>query len=928
MALLELKELSFTYPGESVPALDRLSFRVEESEFVVLSGLSGCGKSTLLRLLKPGLTLGGIREGSILYGGGIDPEDVRESAARVAYLQQSAEDQIVTDKVWHELAFGLESLGEDSALIRRRVAEVETFFGIEKLHEQETHRLSGGQKQLVSLAALMTLYPKLLLLDEPAASLDPIAAERFLSLLVRLNRELGITVIVAEQRFSQLLPYATKLVVLEKGRSIFCGDPREGGLALDEKKDPFLQAFPSAFRLALALQERSALPFSVQEGRAYVGRIIEKRSAENRSIEAQSTEAQSIEGQSSEEQSIKAKNIEKQSTTQKTEEPQGAVPESMPAAVVDELSFRYDKNGADILHALSLTIRKGRVTALFGANGSGKTSLLKLIAGVLKPQDGSVHTSGRCFMLPQEVRLLFSERTVLAQLKAAAARIHKDPEAAVREAAGRFQLDGLLSRNPHDLSGGEQKRLGLALVFLRSPELLLLDEPTAGTDVLFQQALKKELQTLRDSGAAIVLVTHDIEFAAEIADDALFLANGELAAEGSARDFLLQNRFYTTEIRRITEGLTEECVTLKEAAGILGGREAEEAVGTSGEEASAGIPENADAVSKETDRGALPLWRKLLAALFLLGALGVMIYSAASGSLSGLSEAGGVTPAGLKQLALYGGFSLLLFAAAIVSSVGRSVSKDASKIHDTRFSEVSASGTENRRKSRLSLIVSLVVYLLLIPAALFLFLRFFGGRQYYLAAIAILLLAFVPVFFAYEKRRPGARDIALVAALSALAVAGRAAFFMMPQFKPVMAIVIIAGAALGAESGFFTGAVSMLVSNILFSQGPWTPWQMFAMGLIGFLAGCIFHRKAVKPGRFALGLFGALSAILLYGGIMNLSSALIFSTEVLNLSVVLSYYVTGFPMDLIHAAATFIFIFFLSEPLLYRIGRIRNKYGL
>ena len=200
--------------------------------------------------------------------------------------------------------------------------------------------------------------------------------------------------------------------------------------------------------------------------------------------------------------------------------------------------------------------------------------------------------------------------------------------------------------------------------------------------------------------------------------------------------------------------------------------------------------------------------------------------------------------------------------------------------------------------------------------------------QYYLTAIAVLIECMLPFFMVFEGRKPKARELVIIAVLCALSVAGRAVFFMLPQFKPVLAMTIIAGVAFGGETGFLVGAVTMLVSNILFSQGPWTPWQMFAMGLIGFLAGVLYRKGMLRRTRASLCVFGALSAIIIYGGIMNPSTALIWGGESLNMKMIMSYYLTGFPMDCIHAASTVLFLLFLSEPMLEKLDRIKVKYGL
>jgi len=220
-----------------------------------------------------------------------------------------------------------------------------------------------------------------------------------------------------------------------------------------------------------------------------------------------------------------------------------------------------------------------------------------------------------------------------------------------------------------------------------------------------------------------------------------------------------------------------------------------------------------------------------------------------------------------------------------------------------------------------------VMILLLIPLTIFFGVFYLGDRKYYFISLLVLLECMTPFFLVFEGRRPQPRELVLISVLCALGVAGRAAFFMLPQFKPVMAIVIISGVAFGGETGFLVGSVTMLVSNILFGQGPWTPWQMFAMGLIGFLAGVLFRRGLLRRTRLSLAVFGAIAAVLIYGGIMNPASALMWSGE-LNRAVLLTYYATGFPFDLVQAAATALFLWFLSRPMLEKLDRVKVKYGL
>ena len=230
MNCIEVKNFSFQYPKESHAALYQVSMEVEEGSFVVLCGKSGCGKSTLLRQFKSVLASHGEKKGEILYGGqNLEDVDLRTQSAEIGYVLQNPDNQIVTDKVWHELAFGLESLGYDTPTIRLRVAEMASYFGIHSWFLKNVSELSGGQKQLLNLASVMAMHPKLLILDEPTSQLDPIAASDFLETVRKINRDIGTTVILTEHRLEDVIPWADKVYVMDKGRMIADGTPNEIG---------------------------------------------------------------------------------------------------------------------------------------------------------------------------------------------------------------------------------------------------------------------------------------------------------------------------------------------------------------------------------------------------------------------------------------------------------------------------------------------------------------------------------------------------------------------------------------------------------------------------------------------------------------------------------------------------------------------------
>ncbi len=877
--LFALRDLSFTYPGQGAPALDHVELEIQRGEFWALCGPSGCGKSTLLRQLKTVLTPHGTRSGQVLFEGrALDTLDQRQQSQRIGFVLQSPENQLVTDKVWHELAFGLESLGYDTPTIRRRVAEMASFFGIQTWFHRDVAELSGGQKQLLNLASVMAMQPDVLILDEPTSQLDPIAAGDLLSTVAKINRELGTTVILTEHRLEEVFPLCAQVAVMEEGRILCHGEPRAVGAQLRDRDHAMFLAMPTPMRVWAAVPEAGErCPITVREGRDWL--------------------------------SAYAKN-----------HPLGPVPAETvhsyppePVLEADGLWFRYEKDGPDVVRGMSLSLQKGEFTALLGGNGTGKTTALKLLAGIVEPQRGQVRRKGTVGLLPQDPQALFVKNTLREDLWEVAADREPDParrEEQVKRITQLCRLEGLLERHPFDLSGGERQRAALAKVLLLKPQLLFLDEPTKGLDAGFKESLAQLLRRLTQQGVTILMVSHDVEFCARYAHRCALFFDGGVVNAAPPRAFFSGNSFYTTSANRMARELLPQAVTAEDAIAACGGE--------------ASTPQNLEENVEPTPRpsrqeGAwtpppLPRWRKLavglctaLALLLLLSFLGLL-------DLTGLMALLGVTNRAGQQLLRYGLFVGSL--AVLGLALGR---------RSPRPTPRPRALTRRRlpRRTRFAL----VLVLLLVPLTLLAGELWLDSRKYYAVSLLILLECMVPFFLAFEGRRPQARELVLISVLCAVAVAGRMVFFMLPEFKPVVALVVLAGAAFGGEAGFLVGSMTMLASNMLFSQGPWTPWQMFAMGAIGFLSGVLFQKGLLRPSRASLCVFGSLASILIYGGIMNFQSALTWSHE-LNWGILLSYYATGFPMDCIHAVATWVFLWFGGEVVLEKLERVKVKYGL
>ena len=870
------KSVNFTYPEGERAVLRDVTFTVQQGEFVILCGPSGCGKSTLLRHLKSCLTPHGLFSGEITYGGRrLSDISNREQAQEIGFVLQSPENQVVTDKVWHELAFGLESLGYDTPTIRRRVAEIAAFFGIENWFYKNVTQLSGGQKQLLSLASVMAMQPGVLVLDEPTAQLDPIAAADFLALLGKINRELGTTIILTEHRLEEAFPFATRVIVMDEG-TILCDDkPENVGLQLKDKGSGMFLAMPTAMRVWAGVETALNCPMTVRDGSDFL--------------------------------TLRAQEQPLLPLAEKTAPPHGGE-----VLTCDEVWFRYEKDSADVVRGLSLKVHKGEFYAILGGNGAGKTTSLKVISGLRAAYRGEVKVEGKLGYLHQNPQTLFVKRTVREDLYEVFRGQKVDKHTQDREVARIVELCALrpfLDRHPYDISGGEQQRAALAKVLLTQPDILLLDEPTKGFDAEFKVTFAHILRQLTAQGVTILMVSHDVPFCAEYAHKCGLFFDGSIVAEGTPREFFSGNSFYTTPANRMARHLLPEAVTVEDIIRCCGGAVEEEPPLP---EAMA-LPEPKETAVNCKPKS-LPLWRKALAAVSLLLALTVFFYATSITDLSAFINAEGISLAGAKQLWLY----LILIAAlgVFLAAIGR------------RSPPSMMLQSEGKRRLDKRTRLAAVMIVLLIPLTLFAGVSYLGNQHYNLLALAVLLECMLPFFLIFEGRRPKARELVIIAVLCAIGVAGRSLFFMLPQFKPVMALTIIAGVAFGGETGFLVGAVTMLVSNVLFSQGPWAPWQMFSMGIIGFLAGVLFRKGLLRRSRGSLATFGAFAAVVIYGGIMNPAAALMYNAQSLNGELLMAYYISGLPMDLVHGAATVIFLMLAAEPMLEKLDRIKVKYGL
>lgn len=545
MEQFHIQNLTFSYPGSRRRILEDISLTVHKGDYILVCGESGSGKTTLMRHLKPPLMPYGTRSGEIFFNGQpLSKLNSREQAAQIGFVMQNPDDQIVTDKVWHELAFGLENLGCDRNTMRLRVAEMASYFGILNWFHREVSELSGGQKQLLNLASIMAMQPEVLILDEPTSQLDPIAAADFLNTLSRINRELGTTILITEHRLEDVFPRADRVVVMEAGRVIADAAPKAVGETLFRTGSSLISGLPVAMRIFYGDGGSGSAPITVREGRNWLQDQFPQGAPAVSSLPEEQNGEEAFE----------------------------------PVLQLKDLWFRYDRNGQDILKGLNYAVPKGQICAVLGGNGAGKSTMLKAICGICRTYRGKTEIFGKelkrysskelfhdCVsMLPQDPQSLFVKNTVEEELKEMTADSHR-----IQKITKLCEIDSLLEAHPRDLSGGEQQRVALAKVLLTDPRLLLLDEPTKGMDSAFKQRFAHILSSLKASGVTVIMVSHDVEFCAEYADRVSLFFDGQILTTDTTRRFFGANSFYTTTANRMSRSLFRNAVTAGDVISLL-----------------------------------------------------------------------------------------------------------------------------------------------------------------------------------------------------------------------------------------------------------------------------------------------------------------------------------------------------------------------
>ena len=801
MECYKIENLNFTYPKREKAAIKNINLTINTGEFVTICGKSGSGKSTLLRQLKPIITPSGERSGIVFFEGkNSDELSKREQCEKIGYVMQNPENQVVTDKVWHELAFGLESLGLSDNEIRARVAETASFLGIENWFYDSTANLSGGRKQILNLASILVMRPSVIILDEPTSQLDPIAAADFLNILCKINTETGMTVIMTEHRLEEVASMSDRLIVMEDGEITFDGKPSEAASKMKDN-DIFL-SFPVSARVFSALSGNGTCPLTVREGRKWLNGSGREADASKVRIK------ESIKG----EVAVRAK----------------------------ELWFRYEKDAPDILKKMSLTVYKGEIFAINGGNGVGKTTALTVLGGLRKAYMGSVRVNGSVRFLPQNPQTVFLKKTVREDLyDALSLSGMSDGEKAkkIGRVCTMCGITDILDFHPYDISGGEQQRAAMAKLLLHDPDVMLLDEPTQGLDGYYKKQLAKILLKLKENGVTIIMVSHDTEFCAEYADRCGLFFDGTIVSNDEVHSFFAGKNFYTTAANRMAKDTVPNAVTADDIILAYGGE-----------------------IKKDNN------------------------------DFSDMSDTD------LDDF-----------------SVAKPQRKPLIEMH------------KNKKNSPLSMIVSAIIAFLIIPLTVLGGTYFMGERKFYLISLMIIFEIMLPFAILFEKKRPKAREITVISVMCAMAVISRTAFYNFPHVKPVCAVVIITGMCLGSETGFLCGAVTAFVSNMFFGQGAWTPWQMFAFGIIGFMAGLFAEMGIIGRTKTGVCIFGGLVVILLYGGIMNTSNVFLSQAEP-TVAAFKASYLSGIPLDAVHAVSTMAFLWIAARPFAEKIERVKLKY--
>lgn len=873
MEIYKINNLSFKYPGKEKDAIKNINLTINSGEFICICGKSGCGKTTLLRLLKPVLSPYGEVNGEILYKDKniiLMTED--EQCKNIGFVMQNPEEQIVTDKVWHELAFGPENLGLKNSEIRTKVAEMASFFGIEELFYKKTAELSGGQKQLLNLASVMVMQPDILILDEPTSQMDVVTASNFIKNLKKINDELGTTIILTEHRLEEVMSLADKVIVMDEGSIIAEDSPGEiGGKIIGH---PMYDAMPVPVKVFSHIEPEKPTPLTIKEGKYRIEEYFKTHEKCDVNFNCDNFNAC--------EEAVKLKDV----------------------------YFRYEKNMKDVIKGLDLTVYKGEIFTILGGNGAGKSTLANIIAGLNKAVRGKVYLNGNKIneinnlyngvvgILPQNPQSLFASKTVYEDLLGLTDKTlsQNEKEHLLQHAIKLCNIEKLLNSHPYDLSGGEQQRVALAMILIKSPGIIILDEPTKGMDAGFKKTFEKILKNLKLQGKTIIIVSHDVEFSALISDRCALMFDGDITACEKPRTFFSGNYFYTTAANKMARDILSDVILTEDILKYAGCDKKAEA------ETDDNFEITVTTQKKENVKTSPLSFKKIMWGIIFL-----VLFVAFN--IPGVQEIINFTGSGYVLQGLTIVFAFLTLWCFL----------------PVRKRKVN--GIPEKKKSNKINILAFISVLIIVPLTILAGIYLFDDKKYYFISVLVILEIMIPFYISFENKKPTARELVIISILCATAIIGRTAFFMLPQFKPMLAVIIIAGVCFGGETGFLIGCITGFVTNFYFGHGPWTPWQMFAMGICGYVAGVIFKKGLLSKTKGTLAVFGFIVTMVLYGGILNPASALMM-TPTPTWELIISSYVWGVPVDLVHALSTAFFLWFISEPMMDLIERVKTKYGI
>ena len=545
MDLLRMENVGFRYEGSSSPVLKDISFEVKRGDFLVVIGASGSGKSTLLRLLKRELVTNGEIKGKVYFEDqSINELSDHESASKIGYVMQDPDAQIVTDKVWSELAFGLENIGVPRDVIRSRIGEMANYFGIHNWYQKDVADLSGGQKQLLNLASILVMQPEIVVLDEPTAQLDPIASLDFLRTLQRINTELNTTIIMAEHYLEEVFGMADNILIINDGTKEFYGSPFEAAnlLLKDDKRG---ESLPNPVRLHHLIENKDKMAFTISDGIQMMNNQFGSLKPLEQTVELKDSDT-------SKQIIISLKHV----------------------------SFKYGRLESDILHDVTLDIYKGEIFSVLGGNGAGKSTLMKVMSGLALPYQGKVKIDGKkvkpksndfvyghdVAYLPQQPLSMFVKESVKADYESFLKTMgYTNIEESINGIADWFNITHLLEQHPYDLSGGELQLVALGKVLLLNPDVIFLDEPTKGVDIQNKNKIAHLLKEFSNKGKTVIIVTHDVDFSAKISDRCGLFFDRQMISISDPLTFFSNNYFYTTPINKMVKAYLPKVVTYDQA---------------------------------------------------------------------------------------------------------------------------------------------------------------------------------------------------------------------------------------------------------------------------------------------------------------------------------------------------------------------------